>query len=129
MPATKAQIRQFIARRAAIKKAADSKTVAPVSASVVEVVERKPRTPIALSMTIKSVEERTGPKAGPFGYLKVAYVTKSGKPKTSATAMAFGEAYAKVKEFLVPDATVQALVTFNAKKGVGFSLNVVDIAA
>ena len=127
MPASKAQIRQFIARREAIKKATENKST--VTSPVAEVVERKPRTPTQLTMTIQSAEERPGEKAGAFGYFKVRYVTKAGVEKTGATAMAFGDVYAAMKDALFPGATLKALANFNVKKGVGYSLTLVGLAA
>ena len=127
MPASKAQIRMFIARRAAAKKAEASKSITP--APIAEVVERKPRAPVTLTMTIQSAEERTGEKVGAFGYFKVRYVTKGGIEKTGATAMAFGDAYAAMKDYLFPGATLKTLANFNVKKGIGYSLSLVGLPA
>ena len=115
---TAKQLRRFYANRAAAKKAGEA---TPAVAS--EATQKAPRKPVIMTLSINSVEERTSEKAGVYAFAKVHFTTKKGEEKTGKTAMAFGEAYAAVKEALVPGATVNALVKFNR------SLNLVGIAA
>ena len=76
-----------------------------------------------MALTVETLEERVSEKVGAYGFAKVAFTTKKGEPKTSKTAMLFGDAYAALKDAFVPGATVNALVKFNR------SINVVGIAA
>jgi len=113
-PMTSAQRSAMFARKNAAKKAAAAPAPAAVKAA------SKPATVL---MTVESLEERVGPKAGPYAYAKISFPTKAGQTKSGRTAVAFGEAYAALKNVLQPGATVKVLAHFNR------SVNLVGLAA
>ena len=120
---TAKQYRRFAAIRNAAKTAEGAPVVAKSETVKSETSEPKVREPVALDLTVESFEERSGPKAGAFGYAKVAYMSPKGEPKTGATATLFGDVYAALKDMLVPGATLKVLANIRGP------INVVGIAA
>ena len=129
---TSAQRTAMFARKNAASKAAKAGApvaVLSVAEAVVNDAVRRARTPIDVEMTVEAFEERSGAKAGNFGYAKVTYLSRKGQPKTGATAMAFGDVYAAIKDSLVPGATLKVKAFFNFKKNVGYSISIAGLAA
>ena len=117
---SKKQIAIIISKRAKGAKA-------PVAAGAP--VAPKVRTPAIVTLTVESTELRNGPQAGEFAYNRVGYTDKAGKAHSGIVAMAFGDAYAALKDQLVVGASLKVQAHFNSKKDVGSTINIVGLAA
>ena len=112
----------MMSKKEAAKKAAST----PVSETQ---ASPKVRTPAIVTLTVESTELRKGPKAGEFAYSRVGYTDKAGKAHSGIVALAFGDAFAAVRDALVVGAELKVQAHFNSKKDVGSTINIVGFAA
>jgi hypothetical protein len=118
-----------IIRAKAARKAAEAKALTPAAPAVETAPKaRAPQPTFDLKVNVLSVEEKIGPAAGPFAYVRMSYTDKAGKLHEGRVAMAFGEAYEAVKPVLVAGAEVALHGCFRSKKGVGSSFNITGLA-